>query len=124
MSKGFSAERFAHSELDMLQALDWQLAAPSPHAFVAHLVAVYFASTSEKRRDLIHRHAELYIDLSVFEIAMLHISQGTIAGAAFLCALRKMELNSRAIDEEFLQDLTGLLAVQKDVLYTTVQVRQ
>jgi hypothetical protein len=118
--KGFSAASFAHSELEVLQALDWQLAATSPHAFVAHFVAIHFPFANERTRDLIQKHAEIYIDLSVFEIAMLPVSLGTIAGAAFLCALHQMKLSSKAIEE----DLYDLLAVKKAVVCSTIQVQQ
>ena len=69
---------------------------------------------------MIQKHAEIYIDLSVFEIAMLPVSLGTIAGAAFLCALHQMKLSSKAIEE----DLYDLLAVKKAVVCSTIQVQQ
>jgi len=61
-----SKEDFISAELFVLMKLDWQLAVPSPHAYVHHLLRMVDVGGGIVPPALIQKHAEFFIDLSAF----------------------------------------------------------
>ena len=114
---GQTFDDFARTELEVLGTLDWMLAVPTPHGVVAEVVAMLCTGVTEDVRQRLQTHAELIIDLSVFEATLLHLPLGTIAGSALLCSLTK--LGSHVME----QRMCELLGVSLDKLRTTAHVR-
>jgi hypothetical protein len=93
-NKGHTAADFLRAEMKVLTVLNWQLAVPSPHGVVAHLVALYCERASDETKELIQTHADEFVDLNArWGSCLLRLPWGMLAGAAFLCALRRMGMN-------------------------------
>ena len=118
--EGHSAADFLRSELKVLQVLNWQLAVPSPHGLVAKLVEMYCAEAADETKKHIQKIAELFIDLTIFEINLLHLTPGRAAGAGFLCALRRRGVEC---DSALSAELCELLGIQREDLMASVQAR-
>ena len=63
-------EDFMRSELMILTKVDWQLAVPSPHQYLLHIMHLLDSSGDCANKHhgpmLIQKHAEFFIDLSAF----------------------------------------------------------
>mmetsp|Transcript_9184 Transcript_9184/g.23479 ORF Transcript_9184/g.23479 Transcript_9184/m.23479 type:complete len:360 (+) Transcript_9184:44-1123(+) len=119
-------EDFMRFELKVLAQLEWQLAVPSPHAFLFH--TVHMMSTHcqghalQGRLQLLLKRAEFFVDLSAFEYSFLNLPLGTIAGAAFVCALRQLRLDHKLDDMgEVEEELCSLLDCEQPVLFSSAE---
>jgi len=117
-------EDFMRSELMILTKVDWQLAVPSPHQYLLHIMHLLDSSGDCANKHhgpmLIQKHAEFFIDLSAFEYSMLSTPLGTIAGASFLCALRQLNFEADSPKEDFdVAALCDVLDVEQGILLNT-----
>ena len=62
---------FTRCELALLAELDWQLAVPSPHLYLNHIMCLVGGDDSRTQHPptLIKKHSEFFIDLSAFGVS-------------------------------------------------------
>jgi len=114
-------EDFMGQELLVLKSLNWQLAVPSPHAYLLHLMALVDLDDSGDskyhRPTLVQKHSEFFIDLSTFEYDMLSKPLGIIAGASLINALRQLDFEEPLHGD--VDSLCKVLEVDQEILLAT-----
>mmetsp|Transcript_56137 Transcript_56137/g.92870 ORF Transcript_56137/g.92870 Transcript_56137/m.92870 type:complete len:286 (-) Transcript_56137:526-1383(-) len=101
----YSREEVKDAEIQVLQALGWELHAATPHAFLELFVVVLEISDACRKR------ADFLIDMSYYEYAILEFPPMVVAAASLACSWE--QLGASEPESRNAETLSKLCGVEK-----------